>query len=60
MTLNEDQTVAWEGDLGRIDDAPSRVTGARVNADGSTVEIAFDFPPEDEGRDQVVCRAEVD
>lgn len=61
MTLNADHTVAWEGDLGMIDDAPRRVTGARVNAEGQTVEIAFDFSPatEDEAaHNQVVCRAE--
>lgn len=60
MTLRANRTIAWEGDLGSIDDAPRRITRARLNTQGSTVEAAFDFrPPDDAGHDQVVCRAEV-
>lgn len=59
MTLRENRAIAWEGDLGAIDDQPRRVTRARLNTQGSTVEAAFDFrPADDAGHDQVVCRAE--
>ena len=60
MTLAEDRSIRWDGDLGGIDDAPRRVTGGRVNTEDATVELAFDVSPADDaGRDQVVCRADV-
>ena len=59
-TLEADRTIRWEGDLGGIDDQPRRVTAGRVNTEGSTVELAFDFSPADDaGHSQMVCRAEV-
>ena len=36
-----------------------RVTRGRVNSEGQTIELAFDFAPADrEGRNQIVCTAE--
>ncbi|WP_296818488.1 hypothetical protein [Brevundimonas sp.] len=60
MTLAEDRTVQWDGDLGGVDDAPNRVGGARVNTDGAVVELVFEVSPADDtGHDSVVCRAGV-
>lgn len=60
MTLSEDRSIRWEGDLGGVDDAPGRVTRGRVNTEAQTVELAFDISPADDaGRDQMVCKADV-
>ncbi len=61
VTLAQDRTIRWDGDLGGIDDEPHRVTGGRVNTEGSTVELAFDFAPADDaGHSQMVCRSDVE
>ena len=59
LSVNEDRRIQVEGDLAVIDGDVRRVTRGRVNSEGQTVELAFDFAPADgEGRNQVVCTAE--
>jgi hypothetical protein len=51
LAVGEDRRITVDGEA-------RRVTGARVNTEGQTVELAFDFSPAEDGRDQIVCRAE--
>lgn len=59
LRVDENRRIEVEGDLAVIDGEPRRIRSARVNSEGTTLELAFDFAPADsEGRDQIVCRAE--
>jgi len=57
MTLDADRTVTWDGDLGQIDD-DRRVSSARLNSEGDTLELSFGFSPALDGHDRLVCTAE--
>lgn len=60
LSVGENRRIEVDGDLAVIDGEVRRVTRGRVNSEGQTVELAFDFAPADgEGRNQVVCTAEV-
>lgn len=59
LSVNADRHLQVEGDLVVVSGEVRRVTRGRVNSEGQTVELAFDFAPADsEGRNQVVCTAE--
>ena len=59
LSVNEDRRISVEGDLAVISGEVRRVTRGRVNSEGQTIELAFDFAPADrEGRNQIVCTAE--
>ena len=58
LDVAEDRRITVDGDVAVIGGEARRVTGARVNTEGQTVELAFDFSPAEDGRDQIVCRAE--
>ena len=59
LSVNEDRRIEVDGDLAVIGGEVRRVTRGRVNSEGQTVELAFDFAPADgEGRNQIVCTAE--
>lgn len=60
LSVDPDAGLTWDGDLGLIDDAPRRVTGARLTAYGTTANLVFDFEPPTDGpvpHRQVICRA---
>lgn len=58
LAVGEDRRITVDGDLAVIGGEARRITGARVNTEGQTVELAFDFSPAEDGRDQIVCSAE--
>lgn len=60
LTVDADARLGWDGDLGTIDDAPRRVTAARLTAYDDVANLVFDFAPPTEGpipHRQVICRA---
>jgi hypothetical protein len=57
MTMERNASVRWDGDLGRIDD-DRRVTSARLNSSGGTLELVFAVSPALDGHERVICRAE--
>ena len=60
LAVEEGAALRWDGDLGLIDDAPRRVTGARLTAYDTTANLVFDFEPPTDGpvpHRQVICRA---
>ena len=58
LDVAEDRRITVDGEVAVIGGEARRVTGARVNTEGQTVELAFDFSPAEDGRDQIVCSAE--
>lgn len=58
LNVGEDRRITVDGELAVIDGEARRITGARVNTEEQTVELAFDFSPAADGRDRIVCRAE--
>lgn len=59
LSVDADRRITVEGDLAVIDGEVRRVSRARVNSEGQTIELAFDFAPNDAaGHNQIVCRAE--
>lgn len=60
LSVGPNAALRWDGDLGLIDDAPRRVTGARLTAYDTTANLVFDFEPPTDGpvpHRQVICRA---
>lgn len=60
LSVGPDAALRWDGDLGLIDDAPRRVTRARLTAYDTTANLVFDFEPPTDGpvpHRQVICRA---
>ncbi len=59
LSVSENRRIEVEGDLAVIDGEVRRVTRGRINSEGQTIELAFDFAPADtEGRNQIICTAE--
>lgn len=58
LEVGDDRRIAVDGELAVIGGEARRITGARVNTEDQTVELAFDFSPAEDGRSQILCRAE--
>ena len=59
LRVSENRRIEVDGDLAVLDGEVRRITRARVNSEGSTVELAFDFAPSGpDGHNRIVCRAE--
>jgi len=59
LRVDGNRRIEVEGDLAVVDGEVRRIRSARINSEGTTLELAFDFAPADsEGRDRIVCQAE--
>jgi hypothetical protein len=59
LQVSDNRQIEVEGDLAVLDGEVRRITRARANSEGSTVELAFDFAPSGpDGHNRIVCRAE--
>lgn len=58
LEVDDDRRITVDGELAVIGGEARRITGARVNTEEQTVELAFEFNPAAEGRDRIVCTAE--
>jgi len=59
LQVSDDRQIEVDGELAVVDGQVRRITRARVNSEGSTVELAFDFAPAgSDGHNRIVCRAE--
>jgi len=55
-----DRSLTWDGDLGRIDDAPRRIVKSAFATYDDVVNFYIDFDPPTDGpvpHSQVICRA---